>query len=388
MELNDALRRIVVRHGRLIICCALLPLIVVAALAGVQGRGYAATARIQAAAVDPSSDTQADAILNRTQGIVTSPDMVRDALDHVGAVRDPIRFAKKQVSVSRLGSSAVVTITVTDKDSKVAAGVCQALAQQATRFINHKYQAAVAGGAPQGGAYVIYAPKRAEPVSLTRTVADLALALIGGLLLGLLVAAAIEVTYPTVPGPGAFGRELGVPVLGDLGEVRGSRRRFRRVGRGRVNTSRFELVTGVRSAVERADVDVVALIGPVSARQLESMAAELARRMANHDGVSVPDLDDVSTNGAGGRPAVTTLAAIAGRQPLPRRVGLLAVAPPFAPQEALTRIQNFRAAAGWPLLGVVSTTPSPPDEESQWTSTSCPPVLESSNSKAPAAMRS
>jgi capsular polysaccharide biosynthesis protein len=377
MELNDAVRRIFVRHTRLIICCVLLPLLAVAALAVRSGREYTATARIQAAAVDPDSDTQADAVLNRAQGVITSPDVVQAALDQAGVRSDSTRFAEKQVGVSRLGSSTVVTITVTDRSPDLAAGVSRALAYEAVHFINDKRESVPATSTTTGGAYVIYTPDHAQPVPFTHTTADLALALIGGLLAGLLAAAAIEVVRPTVPGAAAFGRELGIPVLGSVGPDR--RHRIWRRRREQSVTSRFELLAGLRRAAERADVLVVALIGPVPVKRLQAFAVELDPHLPSDDEMHVYTQ---SRNGSstGRPPVVTTLASIANARLLPKCVGLVVVVPNFAPQDALSRVRNLAAATGWPLLGALSAKSQTAisEEEPEWISTSFPPVPMSS----------
>lgn len=386
MELNDAVRRILVRHARLILCCVLLPVLAVAALAVHTGRAYTATARIQAAAVDPDSDTQADAVLNRAEGVITSPDVVRAALEEAGVRENVTRFAEKQVSVSRLGSSSIITIAVTDRSPAVAAAVSRGLAHETVHFINDKHTSVPATSTTTGGAYVIYAPYEAQPVPLTHTAADLALALIGGLLAGLLAAAAIEVVRPTVPGAAAFGRELGIPVLGGVGSA--GRRRRARSGRGeQSSTSQFELLAGLRRAAERADVLIVALIGPVPVKALQAYAVELDPRLPLDD--QAP-LHAPSGNGshassgngsaAGRFPVVTTLSSIADAQLLPTYVGLVVVVPKFAPQEALSRVRNLAASTGWPLLGVlgVKSQNASPVEEPEWKSTSCQPAPTSS----------
>ena len=128
MELHDIGRRIVGRYWWLIV------LLVVAGAAGaaVSRSGettYTASARVVLDAPDPSTRAESLAIADTVRAIATSPSQVRAALQSANVTRrDAVDVAEHDVSVRGLGSSAVVTVSVTDRDRYVAANVANALA--------------------------------------------------------------------------------------------------------------------------------------------------------------------------------------------------------------------------------------------------------------------
>ena len=61
MDINDALRRVVMRHAWLIALCALLPAVAVFLLSP-SGHSYASDARIAVASEVPRSNQEADAL--------------------------------------------------------------------------------------------------------------------------------------------------------------------------------------------------------------------------------------------------------------------------------------------------------------------------------------
>jgi capsular polysaccharide biosynthesis protein len=145
VEVHDVARRIVGHYWWLI---ALL-VIVGATVARIVRSGeltYTASARIVLDTPDPSTRAESTAIADTVQAIATSPSEVRAALHTLRlADRDPVDIAEHHVFVRGLGSSAVVTVSVSDPDGRVAARVANALA---ARVIMTR-KAVTSGGVPQ-----------------------------------------------------------------------------------------------------------------------------------------------------------------------------------------------------------------------------------------------
>ena len=145
MELNDIARRIVGQYWWLI---ALL--VVAGAVAAAASRSseqtYTASTRIVLDTQDPSTRVESAAIADTAKAIATSPAQVRAALQraHVEG-RDPLDVAEHHVSVSGLGSSSVVKVSVSDRDPHVATDVANALA---ARVIATRRDVS-SGGVPQ-----------------------------------------------------------------------------------------------------------------------------------------------------------------------------------------------------------------------------------------------
>jgi capsular polysaccharide biosynthesis protein len=144
MELHDVGRRIVGRYWWLI---ALLVVAgaAVAALSRSGEKTYTASARIVLDTPDPSTRVESAAIADTVKAIATSQSQVRAALQMAHARRDALDVAEHHVSVSGLGSSSVVKVSVSDRDRHVATNVANALA---ARVITTRSQVS-SGGVPQ-----------------------------------------------------------------------------------------------------------------------------------------------------------------------------------------------------------------------------------------------
>jgi capsular polysaccharide biosynthesis protein len=128
MELNDALRRVVGQHWRLLSAC-LLGGLILGLLFAPHGKEYSASARLVLDTPDPVARQQSEAIADTAKAIATSPSQVSEALNRAHVQRgNPAIFAKKHVSVAALGSSGVLQLSVSDREAKVAASVANALA--------------------------------------------------------------------------------------------------------------------------------------------------------------------------------------------------------------------------------------------------------------------
>lgn len=355
MEANEAMRRIFWRHRWLLVALLLIPVAAVAALRLTEPVKYAATATIQAQSAAPQVDTEAAAILSRVSAVATSPSVVQAAMRAVNAGGDAPAVARHEVSVSSLGSSAIMTITVTDPSRLFAVRVARSLAggvvaalnglgaqssQQIAALTRQRNQlnatrdsllrqltAAQARG-QQGtsagvqsliaqlnaveaqlatnltsvqqvlttstvneGAAIISAPR--SPVSVSRHVAsDCALAGLLGLVVGVLIATVRELSRPTVAEPAGAARELSLVLLGSA-----------RLKDGETAEADDELTTRLSLAAQRLGARTLVLTGPVERAQLTALAADLDQELRTLD-QELPTLVMDSPNG--GVPAQAT----------------------------------------------------------------------------------
>jgi capsular polysaccharide biosynthesis protein len=133
MELNEAGRRIFRRHWRLIALCVGLAVAAVLLVGLVRGHGptYTASARLVLDTQDPKSRTESGVISDWAKGVATSPGQVGMALAHANIKdRRAAEVAKNHVSVRSLGSSAVLQLSVSDRNRYRAAQLTNALAAQ------------------------------------------------------------------------------------------------------------------------------------------------------------------------------------------------------------------------------------------------------------------
>ena len=133
MELNAAVRRILVRHVLLIVVAILLGVVAGFAVHSGDSRTFTASARLSLGTDVPADAEEAIAIADTAAAIVTSPDRVQSALSQAGARRDMPEFAQRSVGVRPIGSSGVLDLSVTDMDPRVAATVANRLAADLIR---------------------------------------------------------------------------------------------------------------------------------------------------------------------------------------------------------------------------------------------------------------
>jgi capsular polysaccharide biosynthesis protein len=130
MELNEAAHRIFRQHWWIIV----LVVAVCTAAAALLHRGdtptYTASARLVLDTQDPDSSTGSTVIGDTVKAIATSPVEVAEALAraHLSG-RNPTDVAK-DVSVSPLGTSGVIQLSVTDTERSSARALADALAEQ------------------------------------------------------------------------------------------------------------------------------------------------------------------------------------------------------------------------------------------------------------------
>jgi hypothetical protein len=130
MEFDQIAQRIFRRHAVLIAVCLLIG--VAAALLVHWGdvKQYTAVTRLTLDTPDPKSSAESLAVADTARAIVTSPTQIRTALTKAGVVRDPTRLSRNDVQLQQLGTSAVLQLSVRDRDPQTAASLANALAAQ------------------------------------------------------------------------------------------------------------------------------------------------------------------------------------------------------------------------------------------------------------------
>lgn len=360
MEASETLRRIFWRHRWLLIALVILPVAVVVPFLERQPPSFAATAHVQGAGQIPTVDTQVQAVQAQVSAVATNPAIVRKAISDAHVQRDALTVARHHVSVTPLGTSAVMQVTLTDPSRSVALRLDTALANEvvaklAGLGIQSNPQLAVlaktnqqlttqrdkliaqlsASSPPSGsgnvqvqslltelgaveqqlssnqsavqellnsvstGATVLGAPTFATGTS--RHVLEYgALAGLLGLLIGLLIATVREVVRPTVAEPAAGARELGAVLLGDAETAAGA-----------VTGLDDDLATRLDRAAERSGARTLVLTGPVPRLELSALAYRLGRTL------SAGNADEGAARAGGPAAHAVSYAGIAGRNGRP-----------------------------------------------------------------------
>ncbi|MGZ4459268.1 MAG: hypothetical protein ACXVFY_12960 [Blastococcus sp.] len=459
MEVNEALVRVFRGHWRIFLACLLVPVLVVGTWVLIAPPDYQSSARLQGGTILPSTDTEADALLNLIDGVATSPSVVNGVLRKTHLHRD-FKPTVANVNVARLGSSTVFDVTVTDAQPQAAERLAQALATSVVEYLNRvgsdrtttlrqdlakreqdlaaqrratatklalatdavsqanlsaelvgldqqlndlqatarQVELGATPGSTSGAAALISPAGPAQPAP-RHLAADLGLAAVAGLVLALLVVAAVEMLRPRLAGARALARDLDAPVLGAL-EVAAGRRFRRSRRRGRAGPADFvirvepDLLVALVAAVERLGVDLVFLIGPAPADCLCQSATALQNRLRERDDRAALNGNAPEKSTSGGHraaPALHAGASSAGvvadpvalleeEQPIQRthkadqrrpwhvdvrpldttdvgtwnaNPGLLVLVPPLASLRDARRICDLAASTGWPLIGVV-----------------------------------
>jgi hypothetical protein len=325
------MHRIFWRHRWLLIASLLIPVAVIAPLRLTRPLTYAATASVQAQATTPDADTQVTAILSRVTAIATSPSTVQSAIKAAGVDRNALAVAQHDVAVTSLGSSAIVTVTVTDPSRRAAVSLARSLANDVVKALNglgsqssqelatlgqqrnnldatrnkvlKQLAAAQASGASatsaavqapiaelnavetelstnstsvqqvlasssvNEGAGVISAPAYATSVS-RHFASYTSLAGLLGLVVGLLVATIHELARPTIADPRAGARELGLVFLGDA-----------ELTNDELTDLDDELLARLDLAAHRLGARNLVLTGSMPPAQLTALAAHLDRKL-------------------------------------------------------------------------------------------------------------
>src|SRR5436190_3445607 len=130
MELRDIGGRIFGGHSRLIVLLVVGGMVVALVLQATSGRTYTASTRLVLDTADTTSRTDSQAVADTAKALATSPTQVREALERVGADRNAVEVAKAHVTVTSLGTSGVLELSVSDRDRRVATELANALAQR------------------------------------------------------------------------------------------------------------------------------------------------------------------------------------------------------------------------------------------------------------------
>ncbi|HET7798798.1 MAG TPA: hypothetical protein VFL38_00165 [Humibacillus xanthopallidus] len=391
MRIEEAARRLWGGYWWLLVLCVTLPAAGAAAYAVHQPPRYEAVSRIQMSGGLAASNVEADAATQWLQGVVTSPGLVQAAMNAAGVKGDPTAFAKDAISVQRIGVSSVNDVLVSTADRAQSQAIASALVAAATRYSNRvrdtdlermsaltqqinrltaeqgrlikelstaapgtvlELQARISSSQPaladllrqradletvaagRSSIGVLDPPRlAADPVVLSPAQLG-ALGALAGLLVGLGIAAFVEMVRPRVRGAGWVAEALGAPLLATL-----PRRPFAHpVTRRAVHDLGAELSLAMRGH-PRGQV----LLLPVEARDGDraiALGAELRRStrlpvVTGLDELTGLDGDQgLSPDGAAELAVVAVVAAVVNRR-------------------RLEAFASRAAALGCPLLGVV-----------------------------------
>lgn len=432
VELDEVVARLIRRYWPVILLCALLPVLGVGLYAETRPPTYTATATLVIANKVPQASGEAAAVAGQAAAFATSPDVLAAAVRSTGLDRDVAELAEN-VSLTGLGSSPLATLSVKDRDRNGAKVLAAALAVQVTGQIDQsrvsglrtvlgdvtKRVAELTSQLAKAQKTVLANPKNSEALQkrddLQRALTDqkalrsnvvdqaalagqsrvvswpalpaepdpvrvlqmVVVALVGGIVLGVVLASAVETVQPTVPGVRRVARRLGVPLLG--------------CARGR-KAALVPLVRRLRLAARRAEVRTVILVGadgsvapgvveaikaamprvpavPVKQTADESMVTtvegELPGRKKNDSGgVAVAlaakrvvmQADTAPIPVVKAQPATVKLLCL---EDVPvdkdlENVGLVLVSRRVTRLANLYVINDLVEASGWPLLGVVA----------------------------------
>jgi hypothetical protein len=408
VEASETGRRIFWRHRWLLLVLMILPAVGVVALRESQPVTYAATAVIQGQSTAPDTTTQVSAIQSKVASVAGDPALVQAALTKAKVNRNATQLARHNVSVTPVGTSAIMDVTVTDRFPQVALAASTSLA---TAVVNQLNQLGVNGNpqlASLGQAHArlvsltsqlqssLKAIGRPDPAtssevqsllsqlaaagqqlasnetSQQQVIANLttgtgatvvsmpvyaiaasphaavygALAGLLGLIVGLLLAALHEVLRPTVAQPDAGARELGAVLFGTA-EERGDQ----------IVALGSDLPERLNLAAHRAGVRTVVLTGPGSRGRLSSLAVRLRglTSPALADGLSLGD--DANPNGDVRRPAIVgSEHRTVGLASADRPAGL-AVAQSAEQQRTVVTLNDIRLGAPPPDAALVVVLP-------------------------------
>jgi succinoglycan biosynthesis transport protein ExoP len=340
---------------------------------------------------EPASPTEASAIADTARAIVTSRSIVEGALSKAGLSRSASRMVlDEQISVSTVGSSAIVEVAVTDPDPEAAAELANILAEDliATRLtsttgtledalseiqgripaleaslevlnaripeapkdtqerllrqqdllaqqlviLEEKRGELLAKQAEQSTPQIIDRARLAVQPDPSRRPMDVALGGLLGLFLGIGLSLILERARPTVIGLPAVSRELEAPVLGFL-TTPPRRARSEEIA---------PVAAWLSTAAESAEVRTVALVSTLPGDGLETLAAELSERI---DGAQQLRIRPLELPGRGNRRPARNI---------PSSAGVVVVTPVVARKTDLDAVRDLFGMTGRPVLGAIA----------------------------------
>jgi capsular polysaccharide biosynthesis protein len=431
MEINEAFRRIVVGHRWLLMTCALLPIVAVAAVLTFSPVRYIASARVQASSADVGTDIQADSVVNRVRGIATSPAVVGEAMRKAGVHGRSARdVGTHDITVTELGSSPVLDLSVSDANPRVAQDLTNSLArivvdalggqqdarkrQLASQVRSQQQQlyqqrkslltslahsgsaARIASLSAQlstvdqqladiastlrqlalpdatDGSAMFISPAQEALSAKPNVVTDFALALMAGLVAGLLVS--------------TLARDLGVPFLGDIAVSPGA-------GADARVSQPTESLVALTGAAARCRAETIVVVGcgehagaeatmlAVSRSLRDAFAATPAQNGYSGSGLSAhqpwqtspprseaPEAEraqpvsllETEDRMSAAPPTVVDVRALTTSwgtgQVRGGRHALVVLASAPLPQRDIDRVVSLSSATGWPVLGVLALT--------------------------------
>jgi len=391
MRIDEAFRRVIGGYWWLIGLLVIVPTVAAGFYGAHEQARYQAVARVQMSGGLASTNVQADAATQWLLGVITTPNMVRNAMAAAGIEGDPTLFATDSIAVNRVGVSTVNDVAVTTDDRNRSIIAANSLVQQALKYANTSHQGDAArmkaldeqidsltkqrdgliqqlAVAPPGPVLEIQARIAAMAPTLTdllRQRSDLVLAsaqrssiglldpaaplpdpvgprvpqlvaLVGlaALIVALGLAAILEALHPQVRGRRWVAAELDAPLLGHL------------------PTLDLAGPKGVRSLREFGSAVRLISAGfagrPILLISVEKRYARWASRVCQEletlTGVRVEHALDAAGAPGGGAPAP-------GRSIDPV---VIALSPDVESQRNLEDVARNAAAMGWPIVGVLT----------------------------------
>jgi capsular polysaccharide biosynthesis protein len=325
-------------------------------------------------------------MVDTAEAIVTSPSYIESALDSSGIDRDPATVVD-QVDIESVGVSGVLVVSAEDADPEVATALADAMADQLVtarrellrgplqeRLNQLDDELATAGEdierlnqqLNEGGdvdslslqlqeaigrqsdirneretlseslniapsADVLGAASTPDAPQPTAFLADLVVAALLGLILGVALAAVIEAVRPTIVSGDALSRVLGAPLLG----------RIPNPARGYADPEDV-VATRLGMVISRARLDVIHLTGVTPTVDMGLL------RVADELQAAVPRVA-VEVVGAE-RDTTATPVTRTNRA----RHGLVVVAPEVLPRDALSGLEHLLVITQWPLVGIIA----------------------------------
>src|SRR6478735_22885 len=127
MELNEAIRRVFVQHWRLIALTTVACVAIAALLSVRQSAAYTATTTFVLDAADPTSSAESAVIGDTAQAIATSPAQISAALTAANLTDRNLTRVANNVSVTPLGASGVLKLSVQEDSPADARALANAL---------------------------------------------------------------------------------------------------------------------------------------------------------------------------------------------------------------------------------------------------------------------
>jgi capsular polysaccharide biosynthesis protein len=344
VDLSEAFARIVGRRSKLIVLLVVLGL----ALGFFVSRGtsdYKATARLVLPGAGPVNSDQAGVISDTARAVATGPNLVQSVLNELNVSRNARVVAAKHVTVRSLGTSGVVALSVTDTNAAVAQKLANGIARATVDAWQQVVDSSSALRTQPTGSVIDSATLPTSRASSSRPVDMIAGGLLG-LILGLMIGAALETLRPTLVGRVAIGRRVAAPVLLELDSPPTA-----------WNAADIDSAARhIELASSPARVGNIAVVGVGSADAVTTQEVAAALNAAL-PGRSVTALDPRS--GALTQPREDETSILGWRMdPDNWLTGLVILAPRTVLQDEIDRAHEIASIAGWPVLGVLVFKPT------------------------------